>query len=105
MNLKALAFLPLILLGAAAAPQSDCSVPAGGSDGMLPTPLDLAGRPAVSPGLTGQNFATLPVPDIQTGCRSPLPSASQASTLRSDSGDILHSLPAPELLSPLGPPR
>jgi len=105
MRLKALVFLPLIMLGAAAAPQSDCSAPAGASGGTLPSPIDLAGRPAASQGLTGQMFAALPVPEVPAGCLSPLPSASQASTLRSDSADVLHSLPAPEMVSPLLLPK
>lgn len=103
--MKALAFLPLIMLGAAAAPQSDCGASISEPGSTLPMPIDLAGRPSGSPGLTGQAFATLSDPELQAGCRSPLPSAAHESTLRSESGDILHSLPAPELFNPLAPSK
>ncbi len=104
MGYRTLAILPLILLAAAAAPPDDCvRGPASGQ--LMPTPLDLAGRPAAPEGLTGQTFATLPSLEGVGGCRSALSSASQPSNLRSDSGDVLHGLPSPDILRRMDEPR
>jgi hypothetical protein len=105
MTWKTLTFPLLLFLGAAAGPPpSDCG--AGAEAGaMLPAPLDLAGRPSMPSGLTGQTFATLPTTEGMSGCRSPLPSASQSSTLQSESGDILHGLPQPDILRPIDEPK
>jgi hypothetical protein len=68
----------------------------------MPIPLDLAGRPNASAGLTSQTFAMLPSAD---GCHSPLPSTAQSTTLRSESGDVLHGLPSPDILRPMDEPK
>ena len=100
---KIAAALPLLFLAAGAAPPGDClSGSAGGP--MLPTSLDLAGRPSVGAGLSGQTFAALPGTDAGTGCRA-VSSATQATSLRSESGDVLHGLPAPEILRPMNEPK
>jgi hypothetical protein len=104
MDLKTAAILSLLLLGAAAAPPGDC-LPAPDGARMLPAPLDLAGRPSVSAGLTGQMFATLPGAESGNGCRSALPSGAQATTLRSESDDILHGLPSPDILRRMDEPK
>jgi hypothetical protein len=104
MGWRTLAILPLIFLGAGAAPPGDCT-PGADSGQTLPTPLDLAGRPSMPPGLTAQTFAALPTAEGQAGCHTPLPSVSQATTLRSESGDILHSLPQPDILRRMDEPR
>lgn len=101
---KTPAVLSLLFLAAGAAPPGDCSSAAVGGP-MLPTALDLAGRPSVTAGLSGQTFATLPSADSAAGCRAALPSASQATALRSESGDVLHGLPAPEILRPINEPK
>jgi hypothetical protein len=63
--------------------------------------MDLAGRPSMPAGLTGQVFAALPTPEVAGGWRSPLPSTSWSNaTLHSDTADILHGLPMPEILPP-----
>jgi hypothetical protein len=92
----------LLLLGAAAAPPGDCL---SGGEGLqtLPLSLDLAGRPAAPSGLTGQAFATMPGAD--GGCRNPLPTNPQATTLRSESADVLHSLPTPDILRRMDEPK
>lgn len=95
----------MILLGAAAAPQGDCSVHLGDPGELLPAPRDLAGRPSLPTGLAGQGFAALPTTEVASGCRSPLPSAASPSSLRSDSADVLHGLPAPDFTRPLGDPK
>ena len=105
MHLKLLLIPSLILLGGAAAPQGDCSARLGEPGQNLPTPIDLAGRPAAPTGLAGQGFATLPTTDVAAGCRSPLPSTASPSSLRSDSADVLHGLPTPEILQPINEPR
>jgi hypothetical protein len=97
------AALSLLVLTAGAAPPGDClSTSAGGA--TLPSSLDLAGRPSVGAGLSGHTFAALPSTDGATGCRSAA-SATPATTLRSESGDVLHGLPAPEILRPMNEPR
>jgi hypothetical protein len=104
MNVRIIALIPLIFLGAAAAPQGDCGLGLGGAP-ALPAPVDLSGRPSAPTGLSGQVYAALPTQDVTPGCRSPLPSASQASGLRSDSADVLHGLETPEILQPINEPR
>jgi hypothetical protein len=104
MGWKTLPILSLLFLGAAAAPPSDC-LPGMDSGQTLPAPLDLAGRPSAPVGLTAQTFAALPSAEGGGGCRSPLPSASQSATLRSESGDVLHGLPAPDILRPMDEPK
>lgn len=104
MILKRPILLLLIFLGAAAAPPDDCT-PGVANGAALPSTLDLAGRPGVTAGLSGQNFATLPNTQGVNGCRSGLSSASQSTTLRSETGDVLHGLPAPELLQRIDEPK
>lgn len=104
MNWTLLVVVALPLLAAAAAPPGDCGSGADGGS-ALPTALDLAGRPNPPSGLTGQTFATLPTPEGVSGCRSPLPSASQPTTLRSESGDVLHGLPPSDSLRPINEPK
>jgi hypothetical protein len=93
-----------LLLGAAAAPPGDCF---GATDGgqTLPAPLDLAGQPNTAAGLTGQMFARLPGVESGNGCRGALPSSAESTTLRSESGDILHGLPSPDVLRRMDEPK
>jgi hypothetical protein len=104
MGWRAVAVLPLIFLAAAAPPPGDCS-PRVGTEQTLPTPLDLAGRPNLSGGLTGETFAALPTLDTPTKCGGSLASAAQATTLRSESGDVLHGLPDPDIMQRIGEPQ
>jgi hypothetical protein len=105
-SLASLALLSLgpVFLGAAAAPPGECAPGADDAE-VSPAPLDLAGRPGVPDGLTGQTFASLPGPEGGNDCHSPLWSVSQATTLRGRSGDVLHGLPEPESLRPIDEPR
>ena len=97
------AALSLLFLTAGAAPPGDClSASTGGP--TLPTSVDLAGRPSIGAGLSSQTFAALPSTDGASGCRTAA-SATQATTLRSESGDVLHGLPAPEILRPMNEPK
>jgi hypothetical protein len=105
MNLRSLAFLPLVFLGAAAAPQTDCGATLGGGYQAVPAPPDPAGRSVPSAGLGGSVFAALPTTEVDAGCRSPLPMSGQSGTLRSDSADILHGLPTPELMRRIDEPK
>lgn len=104
MGWKLPAMLALLLLAAAAAPPGDCTQ-GGDSEKTLPSSIDLAGRPSVSAGLSGRMFAPLPSTDGNNGCRSPLASSSQSTTLRTESGDVLHGLPVPDILRPINEPR
>jgi hypothetical protein len=104
MDWKMPALLSLLFLAAAAAPPDDCG--AGADNGQaLPIPLDLAGRPNASSGLSGQTFGGLPSSESGNGCRSPLTSSAQPTTLRSESGDVLHGLPMPDILRPMDEPK
>ena len=98
------AVLSLLLLTAGAAPPGDCQ-PGLNSGPMLPAPLDLTGRPAAPFGLSAQTVSTVPSADAAGACRSALPSAAQATTLRSETDDIIHGLPSPEILRPMNEPK
>jgi hypothetical protein len=104
MSWRIPAAVALLSLAAAAAPPSDCGA-IGDSGQVLPLPLDLAGRPDMAAGLAGHGFATLPGEVASTGCHNALPTASQVWTLRSESSDVLHGLPAPDILRPISEPR
>jgi hypothetical protein len=104
MGWKTPCILMLLLLGGAASPADECLAGTGGKQ-TLPMALDLAGRPSAPAGLTGQTFATLPGSEGGLGCRGALQYSSQSTTLRSESGDVLHGLPAPEILRPVNEPR
>jgi hypothetical protein len=101
MNWKTPSVPLLLFLAAAAAPPPDCQ-PEAMSGQAFPIPLDLAGRPDAQSGLNNQTFAALPG---DNGCHSPLPSNVQSSTLRNDSGDVLHGLPMPDTLRPIDQPK
>jgi|HubBroStandDraft_4_1064222.scaffolds.fasta_scaffold1273445_2 hypothetical protein len=102
---RALAVLPSILLGAAAAPPGDCS-PRTGTEQTLPTPLDLAGRPNLPTGLAGEALAPPPSLDAPAGCGgTSLPSTAQVTPLRSETGDVLHGLPQPDILRRVDEPQ
>jgi hypothetical protein len=94
----------LLFLAAAAAPPADCGS-AGDPGPILPLPLDLAGRPDMAAGLAGRGFAPLPGAGSSAGCRETLPTPVQSGTLRSESNDVLHGLPAPDILRPINEPR
>lgn len=96
--------LALLLLAAAAPVPADCP-PDGKSGQVWPIPLDLMGRPGVPAGLTGQALATPPGADATVDCRGPLQSSARSKTLRNESGDALHGLPAPEIPGPMDAPE
>jgi hypothetical protein len=104
MAWRAIAALPLIFLGAAAAPPGDCS-PRMGAEQVLPTPLDLAGRPNLPTGLTGETLAAPPSLDAPAGCGVSMPSTAQVTPLRSETGDVLHGLPQPDILRRVDEPQ
>jgi hypothetical protein len=104
MAWRAIAALPLIFLGAAAAPPGDCS-PRMATGQTLPTPLDLAGRPTAAGGLSGETVVPLPDLDTPAGCDISLPSTAQVTPLRSETGDVLHGLPQPDILRRVDEPQ
>ena len=109
MDWKTLSAVLLLLLLAphprvAAAATGDCL---GNRDTgqALPLPLDLAGRPSATSGLAAHTFASEPAAEADKGCQSPLPSASQSATAHGEAADVLHGLPAPDILDPLAEPK
>ena len=87
--LSAVLVLIVAAQGAAAAQPADCQVePSAGP--MLPLSLDLAGRPGVPAGTTGQAYVAVPVGPPGVACRDAAPPPSDI--LRGEPGD------------PFGPP-
>jgi hypothetical protein len=94
MGWRILAILPLIFLGAAAAPPGDCGSSADTGQAM-PAPT----------GFSGQAFAALPPQGAASDCHMTLPSITQSTTLRSQSNDVLHGLPLPNIQRRMDEPR
>ena len=70
----------------AIAQPADCpALPSTGS--MLPLSLDLANRPGVPPGTTGQAWIGVPMEAPRTNCGEAMP---PADVLRGEPGDVLH---------------
>jgi hypothetical protein len=94
----------LVLLGASdksAAQEPDCAVER--SEGpSLPLSLDLAGRPGVPAGTTGQAYVAIPMHPPGIACRDARPPP--ADTLRGESGDTLGP-PVGDLLRGSGTPH
>jgi hypothetical protein len=104
MRCKLPLILALTLLGGAAAPPVDC-VQNGLPGQTYPAATDLTGQPNGSAGLAGESFAVVPNPDGSIPCRSPLPVAPQGNTLQSESSDVIHGLPALDILRPITEPQ
>lgn len=104
MAWKTLSVLPLLFLAAAAAPSFDCQ-PTIDTGQTLSMPLDLTGRPNVPAGVAGSGFAPVPRADASGGCPGSAAATLQPTTLRNDSDDILHGLPAPDILRPVDEPK
>jgi hypothetical protein len=104
MELRGLLVLPLIFLGAAAAP-SDC--------GRSPSVLGTAGAaPAASlepqtPGVnaTTYGYAAIRLPDTTSGCETQLPQVGNPATLRNETDDVMHGLPSSDVLAPVNQPQ
>ena len=97
--------VPILMVVAArvAAQPADCDAgrpPAG----TLPLSVDLAGRPGVPSGVTGQVEIEVPVASAGgTQCRDARPPPRDV--LRGEPGDVLHGPPSPDLLRGPGTPR
>lgn len=89
MGWKTAAILSLLWLAAAAAPPADC-LPSVDIEQALPLPLDLAGRPGASVGLSRQTFGTPANSEDGSGCRGPLPSNAQSNTLYQSALSLTH---------------
>ena len=100
MGWKTPAVLALLLLAAATPAAGGCPPNADGGQFLL-RPLELTGRPQVTAGLTGQTLKTLRSSDGANGCRGPLPAVAESTRFGNGSGDVLHGLPAPDLLRPI----
>jgi hypothetical protein len=93
-------FMVVALRGVAAQP-ADCPIePSAGP--MLPLSLDLAGRPGVPNGVTGQAYVGVPMGPPGIACRQvpPLP----RDVLHGEPGGVLGP-PSPDLLRGPGTPR
>lgn len=102
---KVFAILPLIFLAAGAAPP-DAQNSSCGQSALSPS------GPGLSVGAGGSAFAPIPAPGdapegatqetLRCGAASPSP---QIGMPRVETGDILHGLPAPDLLRRIDEPR
>jgi hypothetical protein len=96
----------LLILGSPAATgqQADCpSAPQHDGPG-LDLSIDLAGRPGVPSGLTGQVYVQVPTnPPAADSCGTEQPPPRDV--LGGESGDVLHGPPSPDLLRGPGTPH
>jgi hypothetical protein len=98
-------FLGLLVFGSLGAhsQQSDCPPAPSGGPG-LPLSIDLAGRPGVPSGLTGEVYVQVPTdPPAATSCRTEQPPPRDV--LSGEPGDVLHGPPSPDLLRGPGTPH
>jgi hypothetical protein len=104
MNLRGLFVLPLIFLGAAAAP-SDCglSPSVAGTIGSPPAASVEPQRPGVNP--TTYGYAAIRLPDTNSGCEAQLPQVGNPSSLRNETDDVIHGLPSSDVLAPINQPK
>lgn len=103
MNWRAPAIFALLGLAAAAAPPTDCGPPStlNAAGGTLSASQDLAGRPVPTPDLGTQTYATLPSRPDAGDCQNPLSAVSHAAGPQDGEDEIMHGLPAPEILRPM----
>ena len=102
--LRGLLVLPLIFLGAAAAP-SDCGVSPSVSGTVDPAPATPPApqTPGVNPATYG--YAAIRLPDTTSDCETRLPQVGNPATLRNETDDIMHGLPSSDVLAPVTQPR
>ncbi len=97
-----LALLLSFALREAVAQPADCpSAPPTGA--TLPLQLDLAGRPGVPPGVSGQAFVGVPMTAPGIACDDAAPPPRDI--LRGEPGDALRGAPSPDLLRGPGTPH
>jgi hypothetical protein len=90
-----------IASGGVAAQPADC--PAEASPGQtMSLSLDLAGRPGVPTGVTGQAYVDVPIGAPGIACDGPSP---PADILHGEPGNVLGGPPSPDLLRGPGSPR
>ena len=97
--------LVLLVLGPTGAngQQTDCP-PAPSGESGLDLSIDLAGRPGVPSGLTGQVYLQVPTGPPATGsCWTEPPPPHDV--LGGEPGDVLHGPPSPDLLRGPGTPH
>jgi hypothetical protein len=96
-----------LLLGAAghavAAQPADCPT-ASPTGQALPLALDLAGRPGVPNGVTGQSFVAVPLSPPGMACADDA-ARPPHDVLRGEPGDVLGGPPSPDLLRGPGTPH
>jgi hypothetical protein len=102
--LRGFVVLPLIFLGAAAAPP-DCDVPPSVSGAVGP-----ASTAAQAPQPAGMNpttygYAAIRLPDAAAGgCQVQLPQVGNPATLRNETDDVTHGLSPSDALAPVTQP-
>jgi hypothetical protein len=97
------AVLLFLLPIATAAQPADCArAPDDGA--VLPLALDLAGRPGVPAGTSGQAFVGIPLGSPGYACHT-VGAPQSDDALRGDAGDVLHGPPSRDLLRGPGEPH
>jgi hypothetical protein len=104
MELRRMLVLPLIFLGAAAAP-SDCGCSSGvpGTVGAAPAASLEPQTPGVSPATYG--YAPIRLAGTTSGCETQLPQVGNPAPLRNETDDVMHGLPSSDVLAPVNQPQ
>ena len=103
MDLRCLYVLPLLFLGAAAAP-SGCGPSADvlGSDSAAPSGI---GRTHLGEASSTDGYAAIRMPDTTSSCDARLPPVGNPTTLQNATDDVMHGLPSSDVLAPVNQPR
>lgn len=104
MTARALYVLPLLFLGAAAAP-FDCGAAGDpvGTGGVAPSVSVDRGHVGETSATDG--YAAIRLPDNAPGCDNRLPTVGSPATLQNQSDDIMHGLPSSDSLAPINQQR
>ena len=95
----------LLILGSPAATGQQTDCPSTPHDGPgLDLSIDLAGRPGVPSGLTGQVYVQVPA-DPPAAASCPTEQPPPRDVLGGEPGDVLHGPPSPDLLRGPGTPH
>ncbi|MDR3535564.1 MAG: hypothetical protein P4L71_03600 [Acetobacteraceae bacterium] len=102
--MRHLFILALLLLAPLALRAQPADCPTAPADGpTIPLALDLAGRPGVPAGTTGQAYVAVPAGQPGYACQSTRPPPTDV--LHGEPGDVLHGPPSRDLLRGPGTPQ